>query len=90
MEHNLPLTDKNSRPVISSSTNLHSPKHLDQVSINPLACRQVPHVVPCIHCLMDVGFVSQATQNRLLIDRNLTSLLNDFLQTSGFQHIIFC
>jgi hypothetical protein len=90
VEHDLPSTDTNSLPIINSSTNLHSPKHLNQMLIDPLACRQVPRVVPCVHCLMDVGFVSQVTQNRLLIDRNLTSLLNDFLQTTGFQHIIFC
>ena len=46
--------------------------------------------VPCIHCLIDVGCVSSTTRNRLSADRYLTSLLNDFLTTTGFQHIIFC
>jgi hypothetical protein len=90
VEHDLQSAEKISSPLISSSTNLHSPKHLKQMLINPLACREVPRVVPCINCLKEVGYVSHMTQNRLLIDRNLSSLLNDFLQTSGFQHIIFC
>ena len=90
VEQNLPQVEKISFPIISSSPNLHSQKHLNQMLMNPLACREVPRVVPCINCLMEVGYVSHVNQNRLLNDRNLTSLLNQFLHTSGFQHIIFC
>lgn len=68
-----------------SSTNLHSATLLELRS-NISACR----ALPCINCSMAVDYVSHVTQNRLLIDRSLTTLLNDFLPTTGFQHIIFC
>ncbi len=58
-------------------TNVHSLTHFSRK-------------VPCINCLIDIGYVSFTTRNRLSADRYLNSLLNDFLPTSGFQHILFC
>lgn len=85
VEHAVLETDTIPLPIKKSSTNLHS-VNFSELRSNISACR----AVPCINCLMDVNYVSHVTQNRLLIDRSLTTLLNDFLPTSGFQHIIFC
>lgn len=46
--------------------------------------------LPCINCLIEVGYVSYATRGRLVVDRCLNGLLNDFLYTTSFQHILFC
>lgn len=69
----------------SSQTNLHSSTSRFLKVSNFLACREFP----CIHCLIEVGYVSYSTRSRLLSDRRLENVLNDFLYTSGFQHIIF-
>lgn len=64
----------------------HSASVLTQTSNPTISHREFP----CVNCLINVGYVSYVTRNELLVDKTLHSLLNDFLHSSSFQHVLFC
>lgn len=94
-------TPKNSRRnVARSRSESHIPKqssrstkrrhsYMEQAVPAIGSCLSKARDLPCINCLIEVGYVSFATRGRLLVDRTLNGLLNDFLYTTSFQHIIF-
>lgn len=65
------------------------PKDLVSISNDIVHNRSRRREIPCLNCLIDVGYVSYVTRDRLSVDRTLHSLLDDFLYSSNIQHVLF-
>lgn len=85
IDQDLLLIHNRASPATFTPCFLHSLSQLNQKS-SPSACRGFI----CMNCLIDVGYISYVTRSKLTVDSSLINLLNNFIHTSSFQHILFC